>query len=170
MKKALFALVLATLAAAVSFANGNTERLSWIEGEAVTIPGEAGLALRLEDGTLVRIRADSGELKRLAVRERERIKVKGVFIGGTGDPENQERIFARQMNIRGKSVTLENPEQLQERDRIQLREYEAEMLQTRTRDQERDGTGSGTAGNPTPNSGTGGSQNGAKSEAAGGKR
>jgi len=137
MKTKFLAVALIFTAAALAFANGNAERLTWMEGEVANLgsgEGGPGLALRLENGELVRIRADSGDIANLALTVRERIRVQGVYVGATVANRAEARIFARVMTVKGKDVTLENPVRLESRDRIQLKEFESERTQAKTPD------------------------------------
>ncbi len=133
MKKMIIAGLMALLAIGAGFALGNRESLTWIEGETEIVSAGDGtlvLMLRLQDGTMVQVKADQGDLAKLQLRNRERIRIRGVYVGTPKGERTQAMIFARVMARNGKNQTLENPVQLQEQDRIRLREYEQDRLMT----------------------------------------
>ena len=155
--KRIFIMVLLFAAAAAVFANGNAEKLTTLEGTIVTVPAEGGgtrTMLRTAEGLVV-IDMPAREMLALRLEENARIRLSGVFVGAPSGVQAQARILARTVAANGTEYTVEKPVGVTERDREQIRAYEAEQLklqtrlqtqdQTKTQDQiqARDGTGTG---------------------------
>lgn len=144
MKKLLLAIIAVLAFMPAAFANGNAEKLTTFEGEAVFVQ-EAGeqttLMLQQRDGLRMQVCIEDAELARLQIRDRDQIRIEGVYLGETDGIKEQSRIFARTVTMNGKAFKLENPVQLSEQERLKLRAYEAEQksIQTKNRNQ----TGSG---------------------------
>lgn len=160
MKKMMFALLLAAFCLAPSLAQDQEESLTVLEGTVMLVKGSDGQVvamLKLADGKVVALNLPAAELQRLKLRNRERIKLSGVFIGPVEASKTQARILVRTMERRGQKIEIVDPLRLTEQDRLQIRAYEEEQLklQTRTQDQDRtqtqdqtqahDGSGSGTS-------------------------
>lgn len=143
MKKIAILFALAIALALPSLAQEEGERLSLLEGSLVMVKGSDGQTatmLRLANGELVGIELPAGSVERLRLRERERVAVRGVYIGPVAAAQIEARIFVRSMTRSGRSVDIENAVGLTERDRLQLRSWEAEELQLRTQDKTQDKT------------------------------
>jgi hypothetical protein len=161
MKKAALMFLLLATVVGFGFAQTAEERQTAMEGVLVMVQGSDGQAmimLRLSNGDLVAIELPKGEAERLKLRERDRLRIEGVFIGSTSQSGLQARILARTMTRAGRVLKVENPIQLTERDRLQIRAYEEEqlMLQTQTRTQTQDQTRTGSPsgeGSGTPSTG-----------------
>jgi hypothetical protein len=125
-----------------ALAQVEADKVTVLKGTLVMVLGSEGQTmtmLRLANGSLVAIDMPEGEIARLQLRERDRIKVSGVFIGAVAGEQTQALILARTMVRKGKTLTIENPIQITERDRLQIRAYEEERL--RIKDQARVQTG-----------------------------
>lgn len=157
MKKIMFALILAALFLVPSIAQ-EEESLTVLEGTIMMVKGSDGqfvAMLKLANGEVVALNLPAAELQRLKLRDRERIKLSGVFIGPVAATRTQARILVRTMERRGQKIDIVAPLRLTEQDRLQIRAYEEEQLrlQTQTQDrtqtqdqtQARDGSGSGTS-------------------------
>jgi len=157
MKKTIIALLLAVAAGSLAFAGGNAEKLTDIEGTVLYAPAADGttqLMLRQEDGSLVRIGIPEAELARLQLKEQERLTIRGVYIGTTGTDAAPARILARTMTRDRTKLKLEEPLQLTEQDRLQIRACEEELKSAETKTQTRmqgesDGGSSGSTGSGT---------------------
>lgn len=141
MKKIITVLALTALAGTLAFAKGNAERLTTYEGEALFVEnadGSQGLALALQNGERIKLELSETDKAALQIQERQRLMIKGVFIGETEGVKNQNRLYVRAVTANGSTQTCTEPVQLTERDRLQLREYEA--IQSKTRTQDRTGS------------------------------
>lgn len=156
MKKIAIMLALAAALVLPALAQEEAERLSLLEGSLVMVKGGDGQTatmLRLASGELVGVELPAGTAERLKLREGERLQVRGVYIGAVAEARIQARIFARSMTRAGRTTSVEDAVRLTERDRLQLRTWEAEELQlrtqaqdqTQTRDQSQDRDGAGGA-------------------------
>ncbi len=151
MKKILTALVLTALAATLAFANGNAERLTTHEGEALYVEnpdGSIGLELALQNGERIKLELSEADKAALQIQERQRLRIKGVFVGETQGVTTRNRLFVRAVTANGTTRTCTEPVQLTERDRLQLKEYEA--TQTRLREQDRTGSSSDSGSQAGP--------------------
>jgi len=147
MKKTILALLFAVAAVSLAFAGGNAEKLTDIEGTVLYAPGADGatqLMLRQKDGSLVQIGIPEAELERLQLKEQDQVKIRGVFIGTTGTDPAPSRILARTMTRDRTKLKLEEPLQLTEQDRLQIRACEEELKLTETKTQTRTQSGSGS--------------------------
>ncbi len=161
MKKLILAVTAVLLLAPLVLAAGNAEKLETLEGEVVLTTNAAGLPalmLRMADGELLEVGIGEAELEKLQLQVGQRIQVQGVFIGATSENQIQEKVLARTMVVNGKKEAIAEPVQLTEREKLQVREYEAEQAALRTKEQERVGGGGESAG-----SGLGESQSGSGS-------
>ena len=141
MKKIAIMFILAMALVLPSLAQEEAERLSLLEGSIVMVKGGDGRTmtmLRLANGELIGIELPAGAAERLQLKERERLSVRGVYIGAVAKAQIEARIFVRSMTRAGRDVDIENAVMLTERDRLQLRTWEAEELQLRTQDRTQD--------------------------------
>jgi hypothetical protein len=164
MKKTMFALLFAAIGLVASMAQEQEEPLTALEGTVLMVKGSDGqfvAMLKLADGKVVALNLPAEELQRLKLRNRERIKLSGVYIGAVEGSKTQARILVRTMERRGQKIDIAEPIRLTEQDRVQIRAYEEEQLrlqtqardQTRTQDQTQaqdrtqaqDGSGSGAS-------------------------
>jgi len=144
MKKIMFALLLSALCLAASVAQEQEETITVLEGTIMMVKGSDGqlvAMLKLANGEMVALNLPAAELQRLKLRNRERIKLGGIYIGPVEASKTQARILVRTMERRGQKIEIVDPLRLTEQDRVQLRAYEEEQLrlqtQTRTQDQDR---------------------------------
>jgi len=158
MKKIMFALLFAAIGLVASMAQEQEEPLTALEGTVLMVKGSDGqfvAMLKLANGEVVALNLPAAELQRLKLRNRERIRLSGVYIGAVEASKAQARILVRTMERRGQKIDIAEPIRLTEQDRVQIRAYEEEQLrlQTQTRDQTQtqdrtqaqDGSGSGAA-------------------------
>lgn len=157
MRKLVVVALLIGVAAGAAFANGNTEKLTTVEGTVVGVE-QAGTLARVMVQTQTReqvmVEVPAGEIERLQIRVQSRIRVEGVYIGVPEGQKLQVRVLARIVNADGEDVPVEDPVRLTLRDRQQIRTWEREQLQdaegtqtqtrTQTQAQSRDGTGDGS--------------------------
>jgi len=162
MKRTIALLVMLAALAIPALAQDSDEKVTALEGTLVMVQGSDGRTstmLRLADGSLVAIELPQGDLERLQLRERDRLKVSGVFIGSTSESRTQARILARTMVKGGKALAVEDPIRLTERDRLQIRAYEEEQLeiqaQTQTQTKTQAKTQASSSGGSTGGTGTG---------------
>ena len=158
MRKTVVALFLVMASVTFAFAAGKSEKLAEIEGTAVFAADENGqtmLMVQRQDGSLVRVMIPEAELQRLQIRETERIRVEGVFIGSTAEMQIQERVAARTMTANNATVTVKDPVTLTEQDREQIRLCEAEQSVLQSKVQTREGTQTGTSGSGSESKGSG---------------
>jgi uncharacterized membrane protein YgcG len=101
-------------------------------------------------------------MARLQIRNNEQVRIKGVFLGETKENQVQTRIFARTMTMAGKTTKMQEPVQLTQQERDQVRAYESMQTQERTKNQTATGSGSGE------DSGSGGSGGSGDSGSSGG--
>jgi len=141
MRKLAIALVLIVATAATVFANGNTERLTTIEGTVVLVAEENGRAqvtLRTEAGEEIVVEMPAGEIVRLRLRTETRIRVEGLYIGVPAEQREQlrARILARAVNTDGTNVKVNEPLKLTEQDRLQIHDYERDQVHDQDQDQD----------------------------------
>lgn len=153
----------------MAFANGNAERQTTINGVAImteNADGTKNLAIQTKEGKVIQVEISSGDLERLQIRDQEQLRVKGVYLGETKETQTQERVFARTMTFAGRTAKLEEPVQLTEQERTQVRAYEDEQKETQARTQtqagngsssESGGSGNGSSGSGDSSGGSGGS-------------
>ena len=153
MGKRIIAGVVMVLVGLVAFANGNAEKLSIVEGFVAIAPDESGQArimVRAAEGEDVVVDMPLQAMQRIRLRDQDRIRVNGIYVGVPAGEQVQARILARHVNANGTDYAIENPIQLTEQDRDRIRACEGEGLQTqtqtRTQDQERASDGGGTGG------------------------
>lgn len=147
MKKAIIIISLLSVALVFSAVAQDKETTSVLSGTVSLVLGEDGqyvVMLTLENGDTVVVDLPAGEAERLKLRDRDRLRVRGVFVGAVPDSGLGARILARTMTRNLRTLTVKEPVQLTERDRLQIRDYESYVegqdgssLQTRTRTQER---------------------------------
>jgi hypothetical protein len=155
------------LAGFVVFANGNAEKLSTVEGALVVAPDENGqerLMLRTAAGEDVVVDVPDQERQRLQLRQQDRVRVNGIYVGVPAGEQAQARILARRVNANGVDYSVEKPIQLTEGDRERIRACEGERLQTQTqlRDQAGSSTGGSGGGTGAASSSTGSGSSGRK--------
>ena len=141
MRKLVVAALLVMIAAGAAFANGNTEKLTTVEGTVVSIQKAGTLArLMVETQTreMVMVELPAGEIERLRIREQSRIRVEGVLIGVPEQLQQrlQTRLKARTVNTGTGDVPVEDPLRITLQERQQIRTWEREQAQ--------DGTGTQT--------------------------
>lgn len=163
MKKLTIAILVLLAVIPMAFANGNGEKQTTINGVAVmtqNADGTKNLAIQTKEGKMIQVEISSGDLDRLQIRDQEQLRVKGVYLGETKETQTQERIFARTMTMAGKSAKLQEPVQLTEQERAQVRAYEDEQkatqAQTRTQTGNSSGSGNGSGGGSGSSGGGGG--------------
>lgn len=169
MSKRVIAGMVMVLAGFIAFANGNAEGITTVEGVVAIAPdenGQARIMLRTAKGDDVVVDMPIPERQRIQLREQDKVRVRGIYVGVPAGEQVQARVLARHVNANGVDYTVENPIQLTERDRDRIRLCEGERLQTRTRDQTRSSTGGsgagGGGGTSTSSSGKGSSSPGGK--------
>ena len=158
MKKTLTVLLLAIAAGSLAFAGGNAEKLTTLDGTVLFIPGTDGatqLMLQQKDGTLVQIGITEAELARLQLKEQDRLQIRGVYIGETTIDTAPARILARTMTRDKTKLTLEEPLQLTEQDRLRIRTCEEEQKNLETKNQTRTQSGTQSVSGGDSGSGTG---------------
>lgn len=141
MRKTIMVFLCVTIAALAAFANGNAEKITSLEGIVLVAPSEgaqARIMLRTAEGEDVIVDIPAQEMLRLQLREQERLRVDGVFVGAPSGQQVQARIIARVINANGEEYKIEEPVRLTARDRSQIRAYEAEQIRLQTRDQTQD--------------------------------
>jgi translation initiation factor IF-1 len=153
MNKRIIAGMVMVLAGFIAFANGNAEKLSTVDGALAIAPdenGQARIMLRTADGENVVVDMPIQERQRIRLREEDKIRVSGIYVGVPAGEQAQARILARSVNANGTDYSIEKPIQLTERDRDRIRTCEGERLQTqtqtRTQDQVQLSTGEGSGG------------------------
>jgi hypothetical protein len=160
MGKRVIAGMVMVLAGFVAFANGNAEGATTVEGVVAIAPdenGQARIMLRTAKGDDVVVDMPIQERQRIQLREQDKVRVSGIYVGVPAGEQVQARVLARHVNADGKDYTIENPIQLTERDRDRIRLCEGERLQTQTqtRDRTQSSTGSGGGGGGTSTSSSG---------------
>ena len=156
MRKSIIVFLCVTAAAFSVFANGNAEKLTSLEGTVVVAPSEGAqvqLMLRTAEGADAIVDMPVQEMLRLEIREQERLRVDGVFVGAPAGEQVKARIIAKVVNANGKEYKVEKPVQLTTQDRARIRAYEAEQTRPQARDQtqaqtqlrESEGSGSGSS-------------------------
>jgi hypothetical protein len=143
MRKTIMVFLCVTIAALAAFANGNAEKITSLEGIVLVAQSEgapARIMLRTAEGEDVIVDMPAKELLRLQLREQERLRVDGVFIGAPSAQQGQARILARVINVNGEEFKIEEPVRLTARDRSRIRAYEAEQTRLQTRDQTQEQT------------------------------
>ncbi len=168
--RAIIALLLSALASA-AFANGNSEKLTVVEGEVLApVNASAGneFLIRTREGRELAVVMSEADRLKLQIQERNQIRIGGVFLGETEGVRSQAKVFARTVSMDGKMVKLENPVQLTEQERLRLRTYEAEQekIQERSRTAAMDGSSSGDRSGTA----SGGSAGGVSGGSSGGKK
>ncbi len=119
-------------------AQGEAEKITVMEGTLVMVQGSEGQTmtmLRTAKGSLVALEMPDGETERLALRARDKMKVSGVLIGAATGTKTQARILVRTMINKSQTLVVENPVQLNDQDRLQIRAYEEKQLLTQTQTQ-----------------------------------
>lgn len=167
MKKLAIAICILFVVIPMAFANGNAEKQTTISGVAViteNADGTKNLAIQTKEGKMIQVKISSGDLARLQIRNQEQLRVKGVYLGETKKTQTQERVFARTMTIAGKTEKLEEPVQLTEQERTQVRAYEEEQKAMQTQTQAGNGSGSSTGSS----NGSGGDSSSGSNEDSGG--
>jgi hypothetical protein len=137
MRKSIIVFLCVTVAAVAAFANGNAEKLTSLEGTVVLVPSEGAqvqLMLRTAEGDVI-VDMPVQEMQRLELREQERLRVDGVFVGAPAGEQVPARILAKVVNANGKDYKVEKPVQLTTQDRTRIRTYEAEQTRLQARDQ-----------------------------------
>jgi len=138
MRKSIIVFLCVTAAAFSVFANGNAEKLTSLEGTVVVAPSEGAqvqLMLRTAEGADAIVDMPVQEMLRLEIREQERLRVDGVFVGAPAGEQVKARIIAKVVNANGKEYKVEKPVQLTTQDRARIRAYEAEQTRPQARDQ-----------------------------------
>jgi hypothetical protein len=135
MKKYLLLTILLSLISVSIPAQGNVEMLEKItslEGtiELIKNPGEKPTVyLVQDDGTKIEIILSEGAMLQLQLRSQERIQAEGTFLGSTMQNMIQEKLFARLIVRNQMRISINDPVQLSEQERTQLRTYQTEQLQ-----------------------------------------
>jgi hypothetical protein len=135
MKKIIILGILLSLVGISLFAQGNMEILektTLLDGtiEFVMNPmGKNTVYLVQEDGTKVEILIPEGAITQLQLRNMERVQIEGIFLGESSQNQMQEKLFARILVRNRVRISINDPIQLSEQDRLQLRIYQDEMQQ-----------------------------------------
>lgn len=142
MKRLLIVLAMATLAMAMAFGEGKSEKLAEIEGTIVGITQDgdrAMVALRTDAGEEIVVEVPAGEVVRLRLRTEARVKVEGDYIGVPAAQKAQvrARVLARAVNVGGERLAVSEPLKLTTQDKAQIRQYEREQAQAGTQDRAR---------------------------------
>lgn len=133
MKKFLVLLFVLSLLGFSVFAQGNVEiaeKITLLEGtvELQTNPGDKPtIYLLLEDGTKIEIMLSEAAMNQFQFQNREKIQLEGVYLGSTTENKVQEKLFARVMLRNQERVSIKDPVQLSEQERLQLRTYQEEQ-------------------------------------------
>jgi uncharacterized membrane protein YgcG len=164
MKRMIAALLMLAALAIPVLAQDSADKITVLEGTLVMVLGSDGqtmVMLRQADKKLVALALPAGEIERLQLRERDKLKVSGVFVGSTAAEKTQERILAQTMIRNRKTLVVEDPIRLTEQDRLQVRAYEEDRLKIKAKDrvkakaQTQAGSGSGSSGGGSGGSGSG---------------
>jgi hypothetical protein len=135
MKKFIVLGILLSLVGLSLFAQGNMEILektTLLDGtlEFVMNPiGKPTVYLVQEDGTKVEILLPEGAITQLQLRNMERVQIEGIFLGKSSQNQMQEKLFARIVVRNRERISINNPIQLSEQERLQLRIYQNEEQQ-----------------------------------------
>jgi hypothetical protein len=134
MRKLALAVLVIGIAAGAAFANGNTEKLTTIEGTIVAVEPAGTLAkvmVQTQAREEVAVMVPAGEIERLRIRVQTHIRVEGVYIGVPTQlrQQQQTRLLARIVNTGEGGVPVEEPVRLTSRDRQQIRTWEREQLE-----------------------------------------
>ena len=98
MDKRVIAGMVMVLAGFVVFANGNAEKLSTVEGAFGIVPDENGqerLMLRTAAGEDVVVDMPDQERQRLQLREQDRVRVNGIYVGVPAGEQGWNRLPCR---------------------------------------------------------------------------
>jgi len=148
MNKAAISMLVLMAIIPTAFANGNGESQETISGVAVmtrNADGTQNISIQTDEGKLIQVAISKGDLERLRIRDQERLRINGVYLGETGQTRAMERIFARTITRNGKTEKLREPIQLTGQERALLRAHEAERkaAQSPVRSQNGDGPNRG---------------------------
>ena len=171
MKKVIIAVLVVLAVFPMAFANGNGEKQTTINGVAVitvNADGTNNLAIQTKEGKMIQVAISSGDLARLQIRDQEQLRVKGVYLGETKETQTQERVFARTMTMAGKTAKLQEPVQLTEQERAQVRAYEDEQKATQAQTRTQAGNNSGSGNRSGSSSGSGSGNRGGSGGSSGG--
>lgn len=113
-----------------TFAESKGEKQQTVNGVGVltqNADGTKALSVQTKDGKLIQVVIASADLDRLQIRDKEQIKVNGVYLKGTKDAPIQEKIFARTLTRSGKAIKLQEPVQLSDQEKAQVKASEDEQ-------------------------------------------
>lgn len=91
--------------------------------------GQPTVYLNQDTGTKIEIVLPEGTAAQLQLRNQERIQIEGIFLGATTQNKIQEKLFARLVIRNQERIQLDDPVQLSDQERTQLKTYQQERLQ-----------------------------------------
>ncbi|MBI9095687.1 MAG: hypothetical protein JEY71_12465 [Sphaerochaeta sp.] len=136
MKKCILLTTFIMLIGFSILAQGNVEiieKTTSLEGtiELIQTPGDKPTVYLIQDdGTRIEIVLPEGAVAQLQLRNQERVKIEGIFLGATTQNKVQEKLFARLVIRNQERIQLDDPIQLSDQEKTQLRTYQQEQLQT----------------------------------------
>ncbi len=123
-------------------AQGNVEiieKTTSLEGtiELIQTPGDKPTVYLIQDdGTRIEIALPEGAVAQLQLRNQERVHIEGIFLGATTQNKVQEKLFARMVIRNQERIQLDDPLQLSNQEKTQLRTYQQEHQQTQNQVQQ----------------------------------
>jgi hypothetical protein len=147
MNKGIIFTIGAFAAALILTASASADAFAAIEGTVVATAesdGAARITVRTAEGDHCLVDMPVREMRRLDIRDRGRIGVRGLALEAPRGETARVRILARVVNVDGNDYALERPIRLMERDRERLHERDRDAVQDRTRSRERDGSANGS--------------------------
>lgn len=141
MKKMMLVVLVLGMAALLASANGNTERISTIDGTLLLAPaGSMPVTIRTMAGHELGVEIPAAELVRLRLQDASRVKIRGVYVAGGAAARVRARIFARNVIADGYDMAVQEPVPLGDQDRLCIRLYDADRDQDQDQDQDQDRT------------------------------
>ncbi|MGB4406886.1 MAG: hypothetical protein WBI82_08520 [Sphaerochaeta sp.] len=145
MKKCILLTAFLVMLSFTVLAQGNVEiieKTTSLEGtiELIQTPGDKPTVYLIQDdGTRIEIALPEGAVAQLQLRNQERVQIEGIFLGATTQNKVQEKLFARMVVRNQERIQLDDPIQLSDQEKTQLRTYQQEQLQTQNQVQQSKG-------------------------------
>jgi hypothetical protein len=142
MKKCILLTMFLVLISFSVLAQGNVEiieKTTSLEGtiELIQTPGDKPTVYLIQDdGTRIEIALPEGAVAQLQLRNQERVHIEGIFLGATTQNKVQEKLFARMVIRNQERIQLDDPLQLSNQEKTQLRTYQQEHQQTQNQVQQ----------------------------------
>ncbi|MDD3903081.1 MAG: hypothetical protein PHO09_05335 [Sphaerochaeta sp.] len=128
------------------------EKLTTLEGTLEiqqNIGEKPTLYLVMQDGTKTEILLSEEAVLQLQLQNREKIQIEGIFLGSSKENKIQEKLFARMVIRNQERISVDNPVQLSEQERTQLRtfqEYQQVQMKNQVQTEEQSSGSNGNAG------------------------